>query len=33
MAAIRPPVEERDEKPNAGDDHGGERDVQLVPEP
>jgi hypothetical protein len=30
MAAIRAPVEERDEKPNAGDDHGGERDVQLV---
>ena len=30
MAAIRAPVEERDEKPNAGDDHSGERDVQLV---
>ena len=23
-------VEERDEKPDAGDDHGGERDIQLV---
>jgi hypothetical protein len=30
QAAIRAPVEERDEKPNAGDDHGGGRDVQLV---
>lgn len=30
MAAIRAPVEERDEKPNAGDDQGGERDVELV---
>ncbi len=30
MAAIRAPVEERDEKLNAGDDHGGERDIQLV---
>ena len=30
VPAIDAPVEERDEKPNAGDDHGGERDVQLV---
>ena len=30
MAAIRAPVEECDEKPKAGDDPGGERDVQLV---
>jgi hypothetical protein len=30
MAAIRAPAEGRDEKPNASDDHGGERDVQLV---
>jgi hypothetical protein len=30
MAAIGAPVEERDEKPNASDDHGGEGDVQLV---
>ena len=30
MAAIRAPVDECDETPKAGDDHGGERDVQLV---